>query len=221
MLSFLALGDSYTIGEGVPAESAWPWQLVKALRRKDVLMATPHIIAQTGWTSGELNQALTQAEQAGGLRPPYSLVSLLIGVNNQYRGLPVSAYETEFNQLLARALELAGGLKEHVIVLSIPDWGVTPFAAGRDRAAIAAEIREFNRVNARAAYQQDLTYCNLTQISLLAKNAPILLAEDGLHYSPEMYRRWAELLLPKVWRIVAPDRDFHIPLLYPPEENHA
>ena len=215
MLKFLALGDSYTVGEGLSPAEAWPWQLVLKLRRKDVMIAPPEVIATTGWTSGELIQAMEAAK----LQPPYDLVTLLIGVNNQYRGLDHGQYQTEFAQLLQQAITLAGGHREKVIVLSIPDWGVTPFAAGRDADAISAEIREFNRINARIAYREKVQYLNITEISRQAKHQPTLLAADRLHYSGLMYARWAEELLPKAWRALLPGKDIHIPLLYQNQEE--
>lgn len=213
MLKFLALGDSYTIGEGLPLESAWPWQLVKALRKKDLLIAAPEIIATTGWTTGELLQALSTAH----IQPPYDLVTLLIGVNNQYRGQSLETYEQDFRNLQNKALALTDQKPERVIILSIPDWSYTPFAAERDTDLISAEIREYNRVNARLAYAREMPYINITELTLLARHAPNLLAEDQLHYSADMYKRWVDLLLPKVWRALMPGRNFHIPLLYQPE----
>ena len=133
---YLALGDSYTIGEGVAPEGRWPEQLVARLRSKGVSIREPEIIAQTGWTTDELSAAITARNPHG----PYALVSLLIGVNNQYRGRSVQEYRTQFLSLLHAAISLAGRDTGRVIVLSIPDWGVTPFAEGRDRAAIAAAI---------------------------------------------------------------------------------
>ena len=209
MLKFLALGDSYTLGEGLPAESSWPWLLVKALRRRDVLMAAPEIVARTGWTSGELLEAL----QTASCQPPYDLVSLAVGVNNQYRGLSLADYQQDFATLLEQAIALAGR-PQGVVVLSIPDWRLTPFAADRDRNEISREIRAFNQVNARLAYDLGIAYVNVTEISRQARYAAEMLAADGLHYSEAMYRRWLEILLPRCWKLLLPDKDMYIPLLY-------
>jgi len=136
--SFLALGDSYTIGEGVEASGRWPNQLAAR-----VGLDAPEIVAQTGWTTDELGAAM----DAQAFHPPYALVTLLIGVNNQYRGRDLASYRGEFTQLLQRAIELAGDKPRHVVVVSIPDWGITPFARGRDPLAIAREIDAYNAAN--------------------------------------------------------------------------
>jgi lysophospholipase L1-like esterase len=176
---FLALGDSYTIGEGVTPEERWPNQL---------RIGEPEIIARTGWTTGELSAAI----DAASLQSPYDLVTLLIGVNNQYRGRGVEEYRREFAALLRRAIELAGGKPSRVIVVSIPDWGVTPFAAGRDRAAIAREIDSFNAVNRAEAWRAGARYADITPIS---RQKPELVASDGLHPSGAMYAEWARAIL--------------------------
>ncbi|MGH8078339.1 MAG: GDSL-type esterase/lipase family protein, partial [Lysobacter sp.] len=146
-MSYLALGDSYTIGEGVPEAGRWPVQLAAALRREGIDLADPRIIATTGWTTDELATAIDAAEPVGS----FDFVSLLIGVNNQYRGRSVAEYRSEFTALLKRAIGFTGGRADRVLVLSIPDWGVTPFAAaqfaqqqGRDDAQIARELDAFN-----------------------------------------------------------------------------
>ncbi|HZG69851.1 MAG TPA: GDSL-type esterase/lipase family protein, partial [Herpetosiphonaceae bacterium] len=142
MKRYLALGDSYTIGEGVAAEERWPEQLVQLLRAEGIGLAAPEIVARTGWTTGELIAGMSQAHPNG----LFDLVSLLIGVNNQYRGLPPAAFESELLLLLRHAVALAGSCAGRVLVASIPDWGVTPFAAGRDRTDIAEQIDTFNRI---------------------------------------------------------------------------
>ena len=145
-VDFLALGDSYTIGEGVEDEQRWPVQLAAALRARGVAIAHPQIIARSGWTTDELSAAIDAEDAHGNLQPHYDLVSLQIGVNNQYRGRSVEDYRDEFSRLFERAVAFAGGDPAHVLVLSIPDWGTTPFAqaSGRDRAQIAREIDEYN-----------------------------------------------------------------------------
>ena len=196
MKTFLALGDSYTIGEAVATHERWPSLLVQGLRNRGMEIADPQIIAQTGWTTADLRQAIAGCE----LQPPYDLVTLLIGVNNQYQGLSLSDYACDFELLLRQAVELAGMRKSHVFVLSIPDWGVTPFAAERDRTAIAAEIDAFNQRNARLSYQYGVQYINLTPLSREAGKFASLNAADGLHPSLDMYRRWVDLLMDRVRR---------------------
>ncbi|HJQ36458.1 MAG TPA: undecaprenyl-diphosphatase UppP, partial [Thermoanaerobaculia bacterium] len=169
---YLALGDSYTIGESVAAEERFPVQLAKQLN-----LGEPQIIAKTGWTTDELNAAIDAANPKG----PFDLVTLLIGVNNQYRGRGADEYRTQFVGLLQRAIGFAGGNTRHVIVVSIPDWGVTPFAEGRDRAKIAREIDQFNAINREEAQRAGAKWVDITPIS--RRNDPSLVAGDGLHPS--------------------------------------
>ncbi len=192
---FLALGDSYTIGESVDPAERWPRQLAARLRADGLTVAEPELIAQTGWTTAELSAALTAADPQG----PYDLVSLLIGVNNQYRGRPVDEYRDEFTALLERALGLAGGHAGRVLVLSIPDWGVMPYcgATGRDPAAVAAEIDRFNAVNRAVAEAQGARYVDVTPASRRAAQDSELVASDLLHPSGAMYAEWARLALPE------------------------
>jgi lysophospholipase L1-like esterase len=186
---FLALGDSYTIGEGVATGERWPVQLTAALQGRGISVAEPEIIATDGWTTDELAAAIDSADPQG----PYELVSLLIGVNNQYRGRPIEEYRREFAALLERAIAFAGGEPSHVLVLSIPDWSVTPFAEGRDRASIATEIDAFNAINREATLRAGARYVDVTPVS---RAEPLFVAADGLHPSGEMYRLWAGLALP-------------------------
>ncbi|MCL4869599.1 MAG: SGNH/GDSL hydrolase family protein [Anaerolineae bacterium] len=188
MPRFLALGDSYTIGESVSEVERWPMRLAAMLEAVGSPV-TVTIIAQTGWTTDELAAAIEQAAPQGA----YDLVSLLIGVNNQYRGRDPSQYQLEFRQLLAKAITFAGGEPGRVIVLSIPDWGVTPFAEGRDLVQIAQEIDTFNALNRAEAEQQGAAYIDVTPISRQAAADPALIASDGLHPSGKMYGVWAEL----------------------------
>jgi lysophospholipase L1-like esterase len=192
-MRFLALGDSYTIGESVAAAERWPAQLAALLRGRGLALEDPLIIAATGWTTDELSQGIDHAAPRG----PFDLVSLLIGVNNQYRGRALDEYQAQFTALLQRALDFAGGRAARVLVLSIPDWGVTPFAAGRDRAAIAATIDAFNAVNRAAAARAGARYVDVTPVSRQAAQNPALIAGDGLHPSGQMYTAWAELALPE------------------------
>lgn len=193
-LRYLALGDSYTIGEGVPEAERWPVQLVARLRAAGLPVSAPQLIARSGWTTDELAEAIAQAAPVG----PFDLVSLLIGVNNQYRGRSLEEYRQQFGDLLAQAIALAGGQAQRVLVLSIPDWGVTPFALEmrRDPARVAAEIDAFNAVNEEETRLRGAGYVNVTAVSRQATHNPNLLAEDGLHPSGLMYAEWVRLALP-------------------------
>ena len=189
---YLALGDSYTIGEGVGAGERWPSQLAALLRARGIAVAEPEIVARTGWTTDELDAAIDQAAPHG----PYGLVSLLIGVNNQYRGGAESIYREQFTGLLRRAIGFAGGDASRVVVLSIPDWGVTPFAEGRDRARVAAEIDAFNAAARTETAELGARWVDVTPASRQAGPDPAMLVADGLHPSGRQYARWAELALP-------------------------
>ena len=191
VLRYLALGDSYTIGESVPEDERWPNQLAKQLETEGVPVNVT-VIARTGWTTDELWQGIQETE----IQPPYDLVSLLIGVNNQYRGYEVNEYREQFVFLLSKSIDYAGGKPNRVIVLSIPDWGVTPFASGRDREQIAKHIDEFNAVNYEEAERAGVHYIDVTPISRQAVEDAALVAPDGLHPSGKMYTMWAEKVLP-------------------------
>jgi lysophospholipase L1-like esterase len=184
----LALGDSYTIGQSVEEAERWPVQLAELLRAQGVAIEDPIIIARTGWTTAELDAGIDEAAPEG----PFDLVSLLIGVNNQYRGLGPLEYRDEFAALLRRAIGFAGGEARRVVVLSIPDWGVTPFAAERDGELIGSEIDLFNSMNAAKAAEAEAAYVDVTAISRQAAADRTLIAEDGLHPSGKMYGLWAE-----------------------------
>ncbi len=191
---YLALGDSYTIGESVQSSERWPVQLVNLLRKEQIEIDEPLIIAKTGWTTDELMDGIEKENPDG----TYDLVSLLIGVNNQYLDRSTEEYREEFRTLLERSIAFAAGKASHVIVLSIPDWGVTPFAEGRDREQIGIEINEFNAINLEEAERRGVHYVNVTPISREASDNPTLVADDGLHPSGKMYEAWARLVLPKV-----------------------
>jgi lysophospholipase L1-like esterase len=191
---FLALGDSYTIGEAVGERERWPEQLAARLRERGLAVEPVEIVARTGWTTEELAAAVDAAR----LGERYDLVTLLVGVNDQYRGQALEAYRARFRRLLAGAIARAGGDPKRVVVVSIPDWGVTPFAAGRDRAAVGAAIDAFNRVNRAEARRAGARRVDVTAISREAAREPTLLAPDGLHPSGAMYRRWVDRLLPQV-----------------------
>jgi lysophospholipase L1-like esterase len=191
-MRILALGDSYTIGEGVPEAERWAVRLAALLRERGVAAGEPQIIARTGWTTDELSAAIDREEPRG----PYALVTLLIGVNNQYRGRDVEEYRAEFAALLRRAVGFAGGDASRVVVLSIPDWGVTPFADGRDRARIAAEIDAYNAANRDEAARAGARYVDVTPQTRAAGADPAFLVGDGLHPSGRAYAEWARLALP-------------------------
>jgi lysophospholipase L1-like esterase len=191
-MHYLALGDSYTIGESVTSTERWPVQLAAQLHAHGLALADPLIIARTGWTTDEL-LAGVERQSSQGL---FDLVSLLIGVNNQYRGRSSEEYRTQFHQLLHAAITLTGGRPDHVIVLSIPDWSVTPFAAGRQGTAIAAAIDRFNAVNHAETIQAGARYVDITPVSRQALHDTTLIAPDGLHPSGKMYTKWVELVLP-------------------------
>jgi lysophospholipase L1-like esterase len=186
---FLALGDSYTIGEKVDSADRWPVQLARLLRARKVSVADPEIVARTGWTTDELAAGISAAAPVG----PYRLVTLLIGVNNQYRGRDAERYRAEFVSLMAQAVEFAGGKAGRVVVLSIPDWGVTPFSAGRDRAKIGLEIDRFNAINREETVRAGARYVDVTPASREAHDG--WTTADGLHPSGTQYRKWAELAL--------------------------
>lgn len=188
---YLALGDSYTIGESVGAGDRWPVQLVRMLRERGVDVADPQIIATTGWTTGELSAGIDAADPRG----PYRLVTLLIGVNNQFRGRDIAEFRGQFRGLCQRAIALAGGKPSRVVVVSIPDYGVTPFAANSDRAKIAAQIDAFNAVCREEAIALKAAFVDITAISKKAAADRTLIADDGLHPSGKMYREWAEKIL--------------------------
>lgn len=201
-LAYLALGDSYTIGEGVAEDGRWPVQLARALRDEGIELADPRIIATTGWTTDELAAAIDAAGPLG----TYDLVSLLIGVNNQYRERGVEEYRGQFEALLRRAIGLAGGRADRVLVLSIPDWGVTPFAAasGRDRGVIAAELDAFNAAARFACRAAGVAFVDITPVSRARGHEPEMLAADGLHPSAAMYALWAQLVLPVARDLLTP-----------------
>jgi len=199
MHRYLALGDSYTIGQSVDPLARWPVQLAAAVSSQGWVCAQPLIIARTGWTTSELSAALHEQAPHG----PFDLVTLLIGVNDQYRGYDLATFQAALTPLLRDAIALAGGQAGHVVVLSIPDWGVTPFAAGQDRAAISASITSFNALAAQAVRSCGAHWVDITPLSRdLAGGDQI--AGDGLHPSGAMYARWVAATAPVVLGIVLP-----------------
>lgn len=185
-LSLLCLGDSYTIGEAVAESERFPVQLVDSLEKKNIQFSQPEIIATTGWTTDELMTAIREKN----ISSTFDFVTLLIGVNNQYRGRDTANYRKEFLELLEKAIQFAGNKKSRVIVLSIPDWGVTPFAEGRDRKKIAEEIDQFNAINREEAMRAGVHYLDITGFTRQAVQEPALTAHDGLHPSGKCYSLW-------------------------------
>jgi lysophospholipase L1-like esterase len=188
--SYLALGDSYTIGEAVPLYEGFPYQAVQILRKAGYEFYAPEIVARTGWTTDELQTAINNTRLLRG----YDFVSLLIGVNNQYRGRSTDNYATEFANLLQQAIAFAGGETKNVFVLSIPDWGVTPFAEGKDRAQINREIDAFNTTAAAICLQHEVTFIDITGSTREAARDETLLTTDKLHPSGKEYAHWAAQL---------------------------
>ena len=198
--SFLALGDSYTIGESVPIYESFPYQTVQLLRTKGMSVHAAEIIAKTGWTTDELMAGIEKTT----FEKSYDIVTLLIGVNNQYRGKDLLEYEKEFEKLLNKAIAFAGGNKQHVFVLSIPDWGATPFAASRDRIKIRKEIDEFNAINKKITDTAGIAYVSITEGSREATSNALLVAKDGLHPSGLEYGRWAKKLADAILQSIRP-----------------
>lgn len=194
--AYLAIGDSYTIGEAVPLESNFPYQLSAALKAKGIDLGKPNIIAKTGWTTDELQAGIG----AAGLKEKFKVVTLLIGVNNQYRGGSITTYRKEFKELLQTAIDFAGGIQKHVFVVSIPDWGVTPYGknSGRDQQTVSGEIDAFNAINKEETLALGIGYIDITPGSRKAATDSELTAGDGLHPSAKMYAAWVSLLSPSV-----------------------
>jgi lysophospholipase L1-like esterase len=186
-IRILALGDSYTIGESVAEADRWPVQLGRALEEAGWPSVDIEIVARTGWTTAELDRGIDTADPQG----PYDLVTLLIGVNNQYRGLDPEEYRTEFAALLDRARGFSAG---PVLVVSIPDWGVTPFGSRSDPATVSAEIDLFNEIGREGSLAADVPFVDITPIS--RSDDPSLVAGDGLHPSGSQYTAWTDVILP-------------------------
>lgn len=204
VLRYLALGDSYTIGEGVAPDGRWTHQLARALRADGIPLQDPLTVAATGWTTDELDAAIDAAAPQG----PFDFASLLIGVNDQYRGRAVDDYARGFAGLLERAIGFAGARPGRVLVLSIPDWGVTPFAAasGRDVASIADALDACNDAARRACDARGVAFVDITAASRERGAGPAMLADDGLHPSATLYAEWTRLALPAARRLLQPPR---------------
>lgn len=192
-LSYLALGDSYTIGQGVSPAERYPNQLADTLGQLGIPMHEPQIIAQTGWTTANLITAINNAQ----INTTFDFVSLLIGVNNQYQHKPITEYQQQFEQLLQKAIVFANNDTSKVVVLSIPDYGYTPFGQA-NQATISAQIAEFNAINKAIANAYGVQYFDITPISQQALLQPNLVATDELHPSGEMYKQWVALMINNV-----------------------
>jgi lysophospholipase L1-like esterase len=186
-LTYLALGDSYTIGEAVLLKQSFPYQVVQSLRGKGHHFSAPEIIAKTGWTTDELWAGIGDYQ----FLPRYDFVSLLIGVNNQYRGRSIIEYTTEFEKILEKAISLSDHKKEHVFVLSIPDYSVTPFGQEKEPEKVTKEIDIFNTANRALATQYKVHFIEITEGTREAAFDRSLVAEDGLHPSAKEYLKWA------------------------------
>jgi lysophospholipase L1-like esterase len=197
-ITYLALGDSYTIGESVDPDERWPHQLVAMLDKSGINVETPEIIATTGWTTDELNSAI----EASGNNNTYDLVSLLIGVNNQYRGYHIEIYKNEFAELLFKAAKFAGNDFSRVFIVSIPDYGVTPFGQKKDPEKIAREIDQYNEIAKQIALENGVRFFDINPVSKEALGNDDLTAEDGLHPSGVMYEMWVNVMFGGVKEIL-------------------
>jgi len=199
-ISYLAIGDSYTIGEAVPLEGGFPHQLTTILKDNGLDVGMPHIIAKTGWTTSELQEAIKKAN----LSEQFTVVTLLMGVNNQYRGESKEKYRKEFKELLQTALGFVNGNKAGVFVVSIPDWGLTPYGleSGRDIPTVSSDIDAFNAINKEETLAQGISYTDITPGSRLVVSDKELVASDGLHPSAKMYHEWAVQLAPALIKVL-------------------
>lgn len=192
--SWLALGDSYTIGEQVPLHESFPYQALQLLRKGGQEIYAPEIVAKTGWTTDELDAHISQISFCAS----YDMVTLLIGVNNQYRGRTAENFQPEFKALLQKAIAFAGGKNKNVYVLSIPDWGITPFAKERDAQQIAVEIDQYNEVCRLTAQELSCHYIDITAPQRIDGNNPEFLAADELHPNGNEYAKWAKALTGRI-----------------------
>ena len=202
MMKYLALGDSYTIGEAVKREESFPFQVLFGANGMQLINAELKIIATTGWTTSDLKEAIfKEALQPG----EWSVVSLLIGVNNQYQNKPFTLYEKEFKELLDTAISLMDGRADKVMVVSIPDYSVTPFAGEMDKAKISKELKQYNSYAESMVGKVGSHWINITDISLTAENEPSLIASDGLHPSAKQYSLWTKKIYPVINKILSND----------------
>ncbi|HYJ64452.1 MAG TPA: SGNH/GDSL hydrolase family protein [Parafilimonas sp.] len=196
--TWLALGDSYTIGESVKEEERFPAQTISILKSKNISFKTPEYIATTGWTTLNLLNAIAQQNPRG----TYDVVSLLIGVNDQYQHFDTDSYRIHFRQCLQKAILLAGNKTDHVFVVSIPDYSVTPFAQNGDTAQIRKELEEFNAINKEITLSYNISYTDITPLTREAKADSSLIAGDGLHPSGKEYEKWAKMFAPEIEKVL-------------------
>lgn len=196
-LTYLALGDSYTIGQSVAEDQRWPVLFARTMTGNGTTLSKPDIIAKTGWTTANLLSNISSVSAA----KPYDLVSLLIGVNNQYQGLSIEQYRAEFRELLLKSINYAGGRSNRVFVLSIPDWGATPAGSG-SREVISKEIDQFNAVAKEECQKEKILFIDITPISRKALNDVTLVADDRLHYSGKMRQLWVDEAIPYVRKLL-------------------
>lgn len=199
-ITYLALGDSYTIGTAINPENSYPNQLSDTLSARGYEVAETQIIATNGWTTTDLKEGIDKVDPDS----DFDMVSLLIGVNNQYQGKDIELYKEEFRELLEEAIEFAKGNPENVFVISIPNYGVTPFASSRNQDKIRAELQNYDHIAEEISGEYDIPFINITPISELAANDLSLLATDKLHPSAKMYSMWIGELLPTVTKIIEP-----------------
>lgn len=195
-ISFLALGDSYTAATSESTINSWPEQLVQILKKKGTSVNTPEILAKAGWTSTDLLKTIESQQ----LAPSYGLVSLLIGVNNQYKGKDINIFKEEFPKLLDTSIALAQNNPKNVFVLSIPDWSVTPFARLKDKKKIVKELNNYNTIIEEEAKKRNVMFIEITQSSRNAAVNPSLIASDSLHPSKKMYKIWAKKISKKLFK---------------------
>jgi len=197
-ITYLALGDSYTIGESVSEDLRWPVQLTKELNDSGISVNKPEIIAKTGWTTDELQVAIAKQKPKNN----FDLVSLLIGVNNQYRGYPIEQYKKEFTELLKQAISFANNDPKNVFVVSIPNYGVTPFGMEKGEDKIRQELLIYDSIADSISSEFDIPFINITPVSEKAKSDASYIASDQLHPSGKQYTEWVEVILPKVKMIL-------------------
>jgi lysophospholipase L1-like esterase len=196
--TYLALGDSYTIGQSVAVEDRYPHLTVAALRQLGITVQTPKYIAQTGWPTSALQAAIAQAEPLG----TYDIVTLLIGVNDQYQSVDTNSYRERFNSLLLKSTQLAGGKRQRVFVLSIPDYSATPFVSNEYKDVVRLAIDQFNAINKEITLANGVRYIDITSLTRMAATDVTLLANDQLHYSAKEHQQWAELLAPAIKNVL-------------------
>lgn len=197
-VKYLALGDSYTIGQSVHESERFPAQTVRLLRDQNIDISDPQYIATTGWTTANLISAIHLENPA----KDFDIVTLLIGVNDQYQHRDTTGYREGFSELLNTAVDLAAGQKRGVFVLSIPDYSATPFVAESDKARVSMQIDQFNAINKEVTLQNGVSYVDITPSTRQAASDPSLTANDGLHPSGTEYAVWASMLAPLIKRVL-------------------